>query len=101
MVKKKQKTKQNERNDKLSSPPTPRQSWMRFIGVEAVVDLCSAASRLGPHRGSKPAVGGIYHWQGIAEAGIKGGDEPRHPPNVEHVPRLFTSPLQQRENRFN
>lgn len=26
-------------------------------------------SRLGPHRGSQPAVGGIYHPQGIAEAG--------------------------------
>lgn len=46
---------------------------MRFIGVEAVVDLCCVASRLGPHGGSGPAVGGIYHSQGIAEAGIKAG----------------------------
>lgn len=67
--KKKKKTEQM----KVSSPPTPRQSWMWFIRVEAVVDLSSVPSRLGPHRGSQPAVGGIYHPQGIAEARIKGG----------------------------
>lgn len=64
---------------------------------ESGVELLLCTVRLGPHRGSQPAGGGIYHSQGIAEAGIKGRDEPRQPTNFEHVPRMFTSPLQQKK----
>lgn len=56
--------------------------------------LGSLASRLGPHGGSEPAVGGIDGSLGTAEAGFKARDKAGRAPNVQHVPRLFTAARQ-------